>query len=105
MRQATNNPISEGAERIWLLMCLCVVAFQPSKLLHRYFISFLRKNLAQGGRIAEYVKWCLNNCNNNKVTVREHPPSSYEVDVSIFMSIFEVFCKNLNCTHLMYNFT
>lgn len=82
MRQATNNPAQEGTERVWLLLCLCVVAFQPSKLLHRYFISFLKKNLAQGGRISEYVKWCLNNCNNNKVTVREHPPSSYEVDVS-----------------------
>lgn len=45
-------------------------------------MSFLRKNLAQGGRVTEYVKWCIGNCNNNKVTVREHPPSSYEVDVS-----------------------
>lgn len=94
MRQATNNPLQEGAERVWLLMCLCVVAFPPSKLLHRYFISFLKKNLAQGGRVAEYVKWCLNNCNNNKVTVREHPPSSYEVDVSkIFYSLHIIFLE------------
>lgn len=84
IRQATNNPSSEGTERVWLLLCLCVVSFQPSKLLYRYFLSFLKKNLSQGGRISQYVQWCLDNCNNNKVTVREHPPSSVEVAVSIF---------------------
>lgn len=35
MRQATNNPHSEWTDRIWLLMCLAIVAFQPSKLLIR----------------------------------------------------------------------
>lgn len=80
--QATNNPNSDSTERVWLLLCLCVVSFQPSKLLHRYFISFLKKNLSQDGKIAQYVQWCLDNCNNNKVTAREHPPSSVEVAVS-----------------------
>ncbi len=36
MRQATNNPHSEWTDRVWLLMCLTIVAFQPSKLLIRY---------------------------------------------------------------------
>lgn len=36
MRQATNNPHPEWTDRIWLLMCLSIVAFQPSKLLIRY---------------------------------------------------------------------
>ncbi|KAL1512529.1 hypothetical protein ABEB36_002110 [Hypothenemus hampei] len=79
IRQATNNPSPDSTERVWLLLCLCVVSFQPSKLLYRYFISFLKKNVAQDGKIAQYVQWCLDNCNNNKVTVREHPPSSVEV--------------------------
>lgn len=79
IRQATNNPSCEGTERVWLLLCLCVVSFQPSKLLHRYFVSFLKKNLAQGGKISQYVQWCIDNCNNTKVTVRELPPSSVEV--------------------------
>ena len=35
MRQATNNPHPEWTDRIWLLMCLSIVAFQPSKLLIR----------------------------------------------------------------------
>lgn len=35
MRQTTNCPQPEWADRIWLLLCLCVVAFQPSKLLFK----------------------------------------------------------------------
>lgn len=84
IRQATNNPQPEWAERVWLFLCLCVVAFQPSKLLIRYFLSFLRKNLTQGGRISQYVQWCLDNCNQSRVKVREYPPSSVEVAVSLF---------------------
>lgn len=82
MRQATNNPIMDSTERVWLVLCLCVVSFKPSKLLSKYFISFLKKNAMAGGKISQYVQWCLDNCNNIKVTVRELPPSSVEVAVS-----------------------
>lgn len=36
MRQATNNPQPEWTDRLWLLMCLAIVAFQPSKVFIRY---------------------------------------------------------------------
>lgn len=35
MRQATNNPSIEATEKVWLLLCLAIVSFQPSKLLHK----------------------------------------------------------------------
>ncbi|XP_050746311.1 unconventional myosin heavy chain 6 isoform X1 [Drosophila biarmipes] len=35
IRQTRSNPNMEWTDRIWLIMCLCIVAFQPSKLLFR----------------------------------------------------------------------
>ncbi|XP_059621971.1 myosin-I heavy chain isoform X2 [Phlebotomus argentipes] len=80
MRQATNNPHSEWTDRVWLLMCLTIVAFQPSKLLFRYYVSFLKKNLETlDGKLRQYVQWCLDNCKYTKVSARLYPPSSVEV--------------------------
>ncbi|XP_063222592.1 myosin-I heavy chain isoform X2 [Bacillus rossius redtenbacheri] len=79
MRQATNNPSSEATERVWLLLCLCIVAFQPSKLLYKYFVCFLRKNLQLEGKLRQYVQWCMDNCKNTKVSCRLYPPSSVEI--------------------------
>ncbi|XP_045616185.1 unconventional myosin-VIIa isoform X2 [Procambarus clarkii] len=79
MRQVTNNPSTESLERLWLMLCLCVVAFQPGKLLHKYFVSFLQKNLTLEGKLKQYVQWCLENCKNTKVSSRRLAPSSVEI--------------------------
>lgn len=80
MRQATNNPSIEWTDRIWLLLCLAIVAFQPSKLLFKYFVSFLKRNLEQlDGKLRQYAQWCLDNCKNTKVSSRQFPPSSVEI--------------------------
>ena len=79
MRQATNNPNTEWLERVWLLLCLTVVAFQPSKLLQKYFSSFLKKNLSSEGKVQQYVQWCFDNCQNMKPTCRQFAPSTVEV--------------------------
>jgi len=42
MRQATNNPSIDSTERIWLLLCLTIVSFQPSKLLHKVSVKGAR---------------------------------------------------------------
>ncbi|XP_068085062.1 myosin-VIIa [Anabrus simplex] len=79
IRQATNNPNVEATERVWLLLCLCIVAFQPSKLLYKYFICFLKKNLQLEGKLRQYVQWCMENCKNTKVSCRQYPPSTVEI--------------------------
>lgn len=111
MRQVTNCPQPEWTERIWLILCLCIVSFQPSKLLYKvlsrmsssgtswlkrylfiflvlfnlfqYFVCFLKKNLSLEGKLRQYVQWCLDNCNNNRVTNRSLPPSTVEISVSV----------------------
>ncbi|XP_023167898.2 unconventional myosin heavy chain 6 isoform X2 [Drosophila hydei] len=80
MRQTTNNPNLEWTDRLWLLMCLIIVAFQPSKLLFRYYFSFLKEKLAIfDGKLRQYAQWCFDNCKCTKVSTRLQPPSSVEV--------------------------
>lgn len=91
MRQATNNPHSEWTDRVWLLLCLTIVAFQPSKLLLKYFVSFLKKSLeSMDGKLRQYVQWCLDNCKYTKVSPRQYPPSSVEIAVSLYQSKEEI---------------
>lgn len=40
IRQSTKNPNLEWTDRLWLLLCLIIVAFQPSKLLFRLVVLF-----------------------------------------------------------------
>lgn len=80
MRQVTNNPHTEWTDRVWLLMCLTIVAFQPSKVLMRYYVSFLKKSLETlDGKLRQYAQWCTDNCKSTKVSTRLYAPSSVEV--------------------------
>ncbi|XP_022239098.1 unconventional myosin-X-like [Limulus polyphemus] len=79
VRQSTNNPCREATLRAWILVCLCVVAFYPSKTFAKYFYCFLRKNLPGDPSIARYAQWCIDNLRSTKVTVRKMPPSSLEI--------------------------
>ncbi|XP_030380676.1 unconventional myosin heavy chain 6 [Scaptodrosophila lebanonensis] len=80
MRQTTKNPNEDWNDRLWLLMCLIIVAFQPSKLLFRYYVSFLKIKLESlEGKLKQYAQWCFDNCKCTKVSTRLHPPSSVEV--------------------------
>ena len=78
VRQITNNPHREQVDRLWLMLCLVVVAFPPGKSFFRYFVSFLRRhqNDPEPGR--QYVEWCLDNCNHVHA-VRKNPPSTVEI--------------------------
>ena len=85
MRQATGNPSADMCEKvifclhsfhcqkqkryiwrdlnwtcqIWILLALCIVAFPPSKLLWKYFESFVRKNSQQPpSKCGSLIEWC-----------------------------------------------
>ena len=38
VRQLNRNPNPEQVDRLWLLLCLVVVAFPPGKSLFKYFV-------------------------------------------------------------------
>ncbi|XP_041566031.1 unconventional myosin heavy chain 6 isoform X3 [Drosophila elegans] len=80
IRQSRDNPNDDWADKIWLLMCLSIVAFQPSKLLFRYFVSFIKNSMKNlDGKLRQYSQWCFDNCKGTKVSTRIYPPSSVEV--------------------------
>jgi hypothetical protein len=81
IRQINGNPNVEQVDRLWLLLCLVVVAFPPGKQLFRYFVSFLKKSRESNGGEAtrQYVEWCLDNAKHIQVATRKNPPSTVEI--------------------------
>ncbi|XP_072929765.1 uncharacterized protein Myo81F [Epargyreus clarus] len=94
VRQITECPVEEWAERVWLILCLCAVAWQPSRGLVRYYCAWLRArarpppgspaspdpalgSVAAGARAAHCAQWCLDNCRG--AAPRLLPPSTVEI--------------------------
>ncbi|CAB3249337.1 unnamed protein product [Arctia plantaginis] len=92
VRQITECPTEEWAERVWLVLCLCAVAWQPSRGLARYYSAWLRARArpppgsggaspqaaaAPAARAAHCAQWCLDNCRG--AAPRHLPPSTVEI--------------------------
>ncbi|XP_063628072.1 myosin-I heavy chain [Cydia splendana] len=82
VRQITECPVEEWAERVWLILCLCAVAWQPSRGLSRYYCAWLRQRArvspsAPAARAAHCAQWCLDNCRG--AAPRLLPPSTVEI--------------------------
>lgn len=85
MRQINNNPSRQETLRGWMLLGLTTSAFNPSKVMNRYFQSFIRKNLRKDAAISCYAQFSLDNIlpkTSTAVVVssRRHPPSSMEIN-------------------------
>ena len=53
-------------------MALCIVAFLPGKLLHKYLESFIRKNsLITNCPYNAYIEWCAERLRTPRVTDRK----------------------------------
>ena len=79
VRQINKNPNQEQIDRIWLLLCLVVVAFPPGKSFFKYFVSFLKDHQYIAEPTRQYVEWCLENCNHIQAAIRRNPPSTVEI--------------------------
>jgi len=81
MRQSTGNPSLDMCEKIWILLALCIISFLPSKLLHKYLESFIRKNCAiPNCRYNAFIEWCAERFRTPRVADRKLPPSTLEVE-------------------------
>lgn len=91
VRQISDCPVEQWAERVWLILCLCAVAWQPSRVLQRYYCAWLRARVRQplptsptppspvspAARAAHCAQWCLDNCRG--AAPRHLPPSTVEI--------------------------
>ncbi|XP_045503009.1 myosin-I heavy chain [Colias croceus] len=94
VRQITECPVEEWAERVWLILCLCAVAWQPSRGLARYYCAWLRArarplsspgggsmtsvgSVTSSARASHCAQWCLDNCRG--AAPRQLPPSTVEI--------------------------
>ncbi|CAK1550454.1 unnamed protein product [Leptosia nina] len=95
VRQITECPVEEWAERVWLILCLCAVAWQPSRGLARYYCAWLRMrakpvlgspgagsmtsvgSVTSSARASHCAQWCLDNCRG--AAPRQLPPSTVEI--------------------------
>merc|ERR1712012_149262 len=79
VRQLNDNPHQEQIERLWLLLCLVVVAFPTGKAFYKYFVSFLQNNMSSSGLSLQYIQWCMDNSHRAQAAPRKLPPSSVEI--------------------------
>lgn len=84
--QITECPVEEWAERVWLILCLCAVAWQPSRGLQKYYCAWLRGRARQAPaqRAAHCAQWCLDNCRG--AAPRQLPPSTVEIAVRCYVA-------------------
>ncbi|KAK0050723.1 unconventional myosin-X [Biomphalaria pfeifferi] len=78
LRQTNDNPEPEALKQAWTLMCLCTAAFSPSKNLHKYLLSYVKRCCSDpvGGR---YAMTCYKQLTVPRATTRKLPPSTVEI--------------------------
>jgi hypothetical protein len=80
IRQITNNPKSDSAQRGWQLLCCCIVAFPPSKLFYKYLLAFLQLSLSDAEH-KDFVVFAIEALKKVKLTgPRVRPPSKVEIE-------------------------
>ncbi|CAL1545802.1 unnamed protein product [Lymnaea stagnalis] len=78
LRQTNENPEPEALKQAWILMALSTAAFSPSKNLHKYLLSYVKRCCSDpvGGRFA---MMCYKQLTVPRATTRKHPPSTIEI--------------------------
>ncbi|XP_059160288.1 unconventional myosin heavy chain 6-like isoform X2 [Physella acuta] len=90
VRQTNENPEADVLKQAWILMSLCTAAFSPSKNLHKYLLSYIKRCCSDpvGGR---YAMLCYKHLTVPRATNRKNPPSTIEI-MSI-QNLSPIICK------------
>ncbi|XP_076097464.1 myosin-VIIa-like isoform X5 [Mytilus galloprovincialis] len=78
IRQCTDCPEQSYQVQAWSLMCLITASFSPSKNLHKYLLSFVKKNCSDS-MIGKYSLQCHKHLTMPRAKARNLPPSTAEI--------------------------
>ncbi|KAL8585216.1 hypothetical protein ACOMHN_013231 [Nucella lapillus] len=78
IRQTNDNPEVDTLRHAWVIMCLCTASFSPSKNLHKYLLSYVKKNCSNAV-IGRYALMCHTHLTTPRAITRKYPPSAMEI--------------------------
>ncbi|XP_076464756.1 myosin-VIIa-like [Babylonia areolata] len=78
LRQTNDNPEVDSLRQAWVLLCLCTASFSPSKNLHKYLLSYVKKNCSNP-LIGKYALMCHSHLTIPRAVTRKYPPSAMEI--------------------------
>ncbi|ESO93643.1 hypothetical protein LOTGIDRAFT_119149, partial [Lottia gigantea] len=90
IRQTNENPEPESLRQAWVLMCLFSASFAPSKNLHKYMLSYVKKSCFDKN-VGKYALMTHNHLTIPRATSRKYPASSIEI-MSV-QSLAPIVCK------------
>ncbi|XP_055956825.1 myosin-I heavy chain isoform X1 [Patella vulgata] len=90
IRQTNDNPEPESLRQAWVMMCLFTASFSPSKNLHKYMLSYVKK-WCFDKNVGKYALMTHNHLTIPRATSRKYPASAIEI-LSV-QSLAPIVCK------------
>ncbi len=82
MKQLTENPDTESEDRGWLLLCIAVQTFPPSKEFEAFLLNFVAQFRTDPGMIGNYSRFCLFNIGaTEKIGPTKFMPQTQDIEV------------------------
>jgi len=82
MKQLTENPEAESEDRGWLLLCITVQTFPPSKEFEAFLLNFVAQFRTDPGMIGNYSRFCLFNIGaTEKIGPSKFMPQTQDIEV------------------------
>ncbi|XP_041351468.1 unconventional myosin-VIIb-like isoform X2 [Gigantopelta aegis] len=90
IRQSRANSENDSLLHVWLILCLCTASFSASKNLHKYLLSYVKKNCSNAVA-GKFAIMCHNHLTVPRAVARKHPPSS--IEIMCLRAVSPIICK------------